>query len=101
MKKRRISNEEQSIRRLSQVIEDTGINVRREKLSRGLAYRVRSAGCLFSGDKTVFVDKNLPEDQQVSILLNYLVDLEINLNEEDLSLLSPANQDFVKSRIAA
>ena len=101
MKKKRNSTDQESIKQMSEAIEATGYTVRREKLSRGSAYRVKSAGCLFSGDKVLFVDKNLPEDQQVSVLLNYLVELNIELSEESLALLSPANQDFLKSRKAA
>jgi len=86
---------------MSEVIEATGVTVRREKLSRGPAYKVRSAGCQFLGDNVIFVDKGLPEDQQVAVMLNYLIELDVSLAEEDLALLSPANQDFLRSRKAA
>ena len=83
---------------MSALIEEAGFTVRREKLSRGPAYKVRSAGCLFSGDKVLFVDRNLPEDQQVGLLINYLLELGLTPSEELLSLLSPANQDMLKSQ---
>ena len=100
-KRKKISQEDESIKKLSLMIEAQGYSIRREKLSRGPSFRVKSGGCFYSGDKVIFIDKNLPEDQQITMLLNFILDLNININEDDLEGLSPTSKELLMSRLVA
>ena len=48
--------------------EQCGIEVRCEKLSRDLGYRVRSGGCTVNGKKWVIVDRRLPTGDRLDLL---------------------------------
>ena len=50
LKTRKELTEERELSRLVSILRDRGIEVRREKLSRGYSYRVKSGDCIFSGD---------------------------------------------------
>ena len=65
---------EEQFHGLAKVFEEKGIAVRREKLSRGPSFRVKSGECFLTGKKLLFVDKRLPVDQQISLLQDYLIE---------------------------
>ncbi len=71
-----------------EILRERGIAVRREKLSRGHSYRVKSGDCVFSGENMVFIDKRLPLEQQQSVIVDYLIDQRIAPNNEELEQLS-------------
>ncbi|MCY4486031.1 MAG: hypothetical protein OXF11_02815 [Deltaproteobacteria bacterium] len=48
--------------------EQCGIEVRCEKLSRDLGYRVRSGGCTVKGRKWVIVERTLPASDRLDLL---------------------------------
>lgn len=81
------SKEETLLRGLASQIEKSGIRVRREKLARGAAFRAKSGNCKFGADDLLFVDRRLPEDQQLSLLVDYVVENNIPLDQEVSSLL--------------
>ena len=80
--------EERELSRLMEILRERGIAVRREKLSRGHSYRVKSGDCVFSGENMVFIDKRLPLEQQQSVIVDYLIDQRIAPNNEELEQLS-------------
>lgn len=89
---------ESEIRKLAEILTARSVVVRREQLSRGRSYRVKSGDCVLSGANTVFVDKRLPLEQQVSVLVDFLVDLKLDLQPEELSELPGATQDLLRGR---
>ncbi len=48
--------------------EQSGIEVRCEKLPRDFGYRVRSGGCVVRGKKWVIVDRTLPARDRLDLL---------------------------------
>ena len=78
---------EAQLRRVESMFERRGVVVRREKLSAGHAFKVKSGDCYFSGENLIFVDRRLPIEQQLSVLLEYLVEAEFHLDETELALL--------------
>jgi len=73
-----------AIAALKKLIKDAGLDLRHEKLAAGRSWRTRSAGCSLGGEPVLFVDKNLPEEKQVAILIDYVADLKLDtsgLNE--------------------
>ena len=60
---------------LTEKLAEFGLSVRREPLSRGHAFRVKSGHCVFQGSKLVFLDKRLPPERQIGILSELVKDL--------------------------
>ncbi len=52
--------------------EQCGIEVRCEKLSRDLGYRVRSGGCTVRGRKWVIVERTLPARDRLDLLADQI-----------------------------
>lgn len=59
---------EQKIRKIINESSSSDILVRREKLTRGSSFRVKSGKCQLTGKKLIFIDKRLPIEQQLSML---------------------------------
>ncbi len=91
---------ENQLKTLSGVFENRGISIRREKLSRGSAFRVKSGNCLLSGDKVIFIDRRMPIDQQLSVMFDYIVELKIQPTEEELENLPTKIKDVLELQIA-
>jgi hypothetical protein len=92
---------EREIRALSSAIERHGVTVRREKLSRGISYRVKSGGCVYAGEDLVFVDRRLPLDRQISILLDSFVELECEFEAQEISNVSKQTIDILETRFGS
>lgn len=90
--------DEKVIKLLSKAVSKQGVVVRREKLARGSAYRVKSGDCVFSGENMLFLDKELPTKQQLGMLIDWLLDRNIQLSNEDLTLLPNATQEIFAAR---
>jgi hypothetical protein len=60
---------ELKIRKLVKDSSSLGLVVRREKLTQGPSFRVKSGKCFLTGKRTVFIDKRLPPDQQLTLLI--------------------------------
>lgn len=80
--------EELQVKKLVELFNRRGWSVRREKLSRGSSFRVKSGNCLFSGQNLVFVDRRLPVQQQLSVLIDYALELDFKIAEDELAELS-------------
>ncbi len=68
------ATEEQELRQLVRKLESSGMNVRREKLSSGPSFRVKSGSCQVFGERVLFVDRSLPVSQQLSFLTDYIAE---------------------------
>jgi hypothetical protein len=86
------AREERELRSIVGLLRARGITVRREKLTRGVAFRVKSGSCEVFGDDVLYVDKNLSPKQQISIMIDYLLDHQVELSREELELLSASNR---------
>ncbi len=80
---------EQDYRALARVLAKRGITVRRENLTCGVAYQARSGTCSLSGAQLVFVDRRLPIEQQISVLIDYCVDGKLTVGAEEVAQLAP------------
>lgn len=90
--------EEQQVKILSLALTRAGYVVRREPLSRGSAFRVKSGTCAVAREKFVFIDKRLPLEQQVGLLMDYALELRVNIADTELAELSQANQSLYSSQ---
>ena len=86
---------EDQVKALCKLFERKGIAVRREKLARGSAFRVKSGDCILTGHRYVFVDRRLPTDQQLNVLLDYLGDFKFEFSADDLKALPKAARDLI------
>lgn len=91
--------DEALLRILCRLLQSRGVTVRRENLSRGNAFRVKSGNCLLSGKDLIFVDKRLPAAQQLSLLLDMAVELQLPFEEQELGAF-PAPMQVLLRRAA-
>ncbi|MFN8391648.1 MAG: hypothetical protein U0136_15270 [Bdellovibrionota bacterium] len=89
---------ERQVRSLEHVFRARGISVRREKLCAGPAFKVKSGECLLSGSKLIFVDRRLSAEQQLTVLMEHLIDAPFDVADEELSALSATNRELVRLR---
>lgn len=82
------SKQARAITALKKLIKESGQELRHEKLAAGRAWRVRSAGCKLDGEQVLFLDKNLPEEKQLSILIDYVQELSLDASSLNLDLFS-------------
>ena len=93
---------EREIKNLSKIIESKGVKVRREKLSRGHNFKVRSGNCVLTGQDHVFLDKRLPQEQQMMLLCEVLSQKELKISPEEATILSDKSKSLLdKSLLAA
>ncbi len=89
--------DEEDLKAIVLVLKRSGMVVRREKLSRGVAFRVKSGKCEAFGKNLLFVDKALPVRQQVTMLLDYLVENPSIISEEERSNLPPSVRSILSA----
>ncbi len=68
----------QRLRSLVDSFSDHGFTVRRENLTRGSSFRVKSGSCLLAEKKLLFVDKRMSLSQQVSVLTDFAGELALD-----------------------
>ena len=59
---------EATFKTLSELVERHGYAVRREKLKRGLGWKVYSGACRSNDQLIIFVDQRLSQDDQINFL---------------------------------
>ena len=85
----------EQVRILKKIIEKSGIQVRRENLTRGNSYRVKSGICMHDNTQLFFVDKRLPFAQQISMLTDLIIDYSIHIDADDLENLNPQTSSIL------
>ena len=78
------ADDETTVKQIVKFLRKYGFDVRREKLSRGDSFRVKSGRCSFKDKNLLFIDTRLPAEQQLSILADYLATSGIKLAEDEL-----------------
>ena len=69
------ADKEQAYQSLVQVAKDNGYLVRREKLKTGPGWRVISGTCRVESSKMIFVDSQLPQEDQIEFLSSKIREL--------------------------
>lgn len=98
-KSKQVLEIERDIKALKALFEKAGLTVRRESLSRGYSFAVRSGECTLQGSDLVFVDKRLPLENQLNILLDKVVERELDLNKMDKTSLSARTAKLLAAQI--
>jgi len=83
----RQKQEQRRFWRLLKAVRERGFDIRCEQLPCGTAYRAKSGNCVVSGRDVVFVDKRLPIKLQMSVLVDFMKDLKIDLTSEEAALI--------------
>jgi len=81
---------------LKEVARRLGMQVREEVLLREVGYRVRSGACRVRGDDVVFLDRNLPPDERVQVLVDALAGRDV-----ETFYLTPAARRLLERRARA
>ncbi len=97
-KTKKDKEDEKHLKQLSSLFKKQGIEVRRERLYRGSGFRVKSGNCLFSGDDLLFLDRRLPLKQQLSVMIDWMVEKDIKFDTEDLETLPNSLKSLLVSR---
>jgi hypothetical protein len=93
------SKDEERIKDLCRAFCRKGIKIRRENLTRGQSFRVRSGDCLFSGERVLFLDRRLPAEQQLSMLFDYIAGCEIDLDEDQRGIAASSDEEAANSDV--
>ena len=83
----RQTNKDVIFRGLALVLDRAGYQVRRERLKQGCGWKVVSGSCRSINDHLIFVDKKLPQDDQITFLLSKISNLGLKLDEAQLQEL--------------
>jgi hypothetical protein len=78
---------------LKEVARRLGVEVREEILLREVGYRVRSGTCRVRGEEVIFVDRNLPAEERLQVLLEGLEGRDV-----ETLYLSPALRRLLERR---
>lgn len=81
---------------LMELAQKLGVQVREEVLLREVGYRVRSGACRVRGEDVVFLDRALPPDERVQLLVDVLAGRDIETH-----YLSPALRRLLERRSGA
>lgn len=63
------------------LFEQAGIAVRREELKRGHGWKATSGFCIHNDVPTLFVDRLLPQDEQISFLAEQIKEFKLSTSE--------------------
>ena len=72
---------------LAEFCHSRGLTVRREDLKQGHGWRVMSGTCRMNDQKLIFIDRKLPQDEQILFLASRLAALKIEVPAEELTKL--------------
>lgn len=76
---------------LKTAAEKLGLRVREERLLREVGYRVRSGLCRVREDEIIFLERGLPVDSQIDVLVDELASREV-----DAIYLSPKARTLIE-----
>ena len=74
---------ESILKALAGIIEKSGVSVRREELKRGPGWKATSGFCRHNESPVIFVDRLLPQDDQINFLLDKITELKISASSEE------------------
>lgn len=90
---------EKIINMLSSILDDAGFHVRREKLKQGYGWKVLSGSCCLERQDLIFVDRRLPQDEQLSFIVSKIIALKIDIKPESLLGLPEKLVNQLKSQV--
>lgn len=74
-------------KQLAAITNAHGSVVRREELKQGHGWKVASGTCRLDQQKLIFVDRKLPQDEQITFLIQRMTAAGIRPNDEQMSQL--------------
>lgn len=79
-------------KKLAAILEIKGFKVRREELKAGPGWRASSGSCRAKAERLIFVERRLPQDEQLNFLLSTALDLGLNFETSEVAELPEATQ---------
>ena len=79
---------ESIIKELALLAESQGYSVKRENLKQGIGWKAMSGSCRFNEVKLIYIDRKLPQSDQISFLFNKVISLGLRPDSEQLQNLS-------------
>jgi hypothetical protein len=84
-------------RLLAGALTGAGYQVRREKLKQGHGWKAASGSCRSFGDRLVFVERRMSQDDQIEFLISAIQDLKLSMEDDQFKTLP----ESVRLRLAA
>ena len=72
---------------LAAACESGGYSVRREELKQGHGWKAVSGSCRLETQRLIFVDKKLPQDEQIAFLAHRVAALGLKLADDKIATL--------------
>ncbi len=88
--KQAIKEKESLLRELASILGSSGFRVRREKLKQGHGWRAVSGACRVLQDKLIFLDRRLPQDEQIEFLVERIAESGIEVPSDRIGSLPSA-----------
>ena len=89
---------ERVFRLLVDILTASDYVVRREKLKQGLGWKAISGACQLESDKLIFVDRRMPQDDQIDFLVSKVQSLGLDASSASLQDLPEKLFDIVVSQ---
>jgi hypothetical protein len=82
-------------KQLAEAMLSQGYAVRREELKQGHGWKVASGSCRLDQQKLIFVDRKLPQDDQIAFLTQRMTNAGVRLSDEQLASLPEKVQQML------
>lgn len=87
--KAQAKEKESLLSELACILSSSGFRVRREKLKQGIGWRAVSGSCRVMSDRMIFLDRRLPQDEQIDFLVDRIAESKIAVSLEQIQSLPP------------
>jgi hypothetical protein len=82
-----LKEKENLLKGLANILNSSGFQVRREKLKQGHGWRAVSGSCRVIQNKLIFLDRRLPQDEQIEFLVDRITENGIQISSDQRGLL--------------
>lgn len=88
-------------KQLGEIVRAHGVIVRREDLKQGHGWKVMSGICRLEQERIIFVDRKLPQDEQITFLIQRMSAAGITPTPEQISTLPQKIQETLQASQSA
>ena len=84
-------------KQLAELLIAQGYSVRREELKQGHGWKVASGSCRLNRQKLIFVDRKLPQDEQITFLIQRITAAGFRPTQEQIAQLPEKIQEMLQA----
>ena len=87
-----------AFKQLAAIMASSGFTVRREDLKQGPGWRAVSGSCRLEQQRLIFIDKKLPQDEQITFLVQRMTTLGVKMDPEKFAELPEKIREMFAAR---